>query len=259
MKHLSISQLKLHKLSPLRWCRKYVDGMPEEITEALTFGKAVADSFEVILKRESKEVSDEIAFNLVHDWCSDNEDFLTSCSWDIEHSFSLNLADDLPPLIGAIDMLGWDNEFKFPHILDHKTCALNMKSNKFWGLKSNELANDWQLSLYAHYALNGQYDKHSRDAIARLTHNQFVKHKDGDLVVKYSNRRATALTSGFQLNKIVDEIKAECYNVVKTDRAYRQGGQEAVLSLYNTTVCDMCSKCRFSYGKKCPFINKCGA
>lgn len=257
--HLSVSQLKLHKLSPLKWCYQYIEGIKEPTTEALRFGKDVADCFDCALNGLALNRTDvnPLAADIVRTWVEYNVHELTMNEWTIEEGFLIKLREDLPPFRGFIDMLCRDTKEGIPHILDHKTCTENLDSGKFWGLSSSDLLKDWQLCLYTHYVLEGKYPDDDT-VVARLSHNQLCKQTSKRVIKRIKFRSVTNMISGKQLTTVINEIIEEAENIVKTHEAYTKGGKEAVAKLYDEEKpFRLCDKCKYSYGRPCMFWGHC--
>lgn len=228
LKHLSISQVKTIKRSPFAWvCEKILKrrGPP---TEATTFGSFIHENFELLLAQKSEKVEDVfiseeakefhvLAWNdkLYKFWEEYRRLYPFWPSKDgIEAEFRIELHKDLPPFIGKVDVLSYNDSHVI--IQDHKTIG-----NKSFAHKTSEdVANDPQLNLYAH--------AFRRDhGTAIVQHNQLFK--------KIKRKPVNILMAEIQwsdVDKAIESIKNDALGAITILEEYDRMGIEKFAYFY---------------------------
>lgn len=245
LKHVSISQLKLHKAYPRRWCLEYLEGIKTPPTPALEFGSILHERIEDnILKKPNYTPNEHSAAIAADEWYEDcflKDDDWTEFQWRIEDEFCVFLAPYMPPIKGIIDMWTLD---KLENVIvrDHKT------ANPRYALKAKDLESDWQLNLYG-YVVGRMCPFDGFGAFCptmSVGHNQFFKQSSEDGIKISGNKLITAEIHNSQNDDIIREIYNEIGSLLITKENYEKQGMKAVRETPEN---------KFYFGSYCPYYS----
>ncbi len=210
--HYSISSLLLHKRNPRKWVLSYLEGLKDPGSAATEFGSKLHEYLECRMQEKETEKLDEVSEKSVEGWLEEWDILKGQAKWNIETKFSSQLVDNLPPIIGFIDL--WSDDFYADKLLviDHKTCNPRFMENE------DSIKKNWQLGLYSYVLGKGEKD-------SEIRHNQFIKNREGQIVsFKFVKN---LLTQKEQYDMIID-IKQEMYSAAETESLYREKGLFAI-------------------------------
>ncbi len=168
MSHYSASQIKTFRLCPRKWWFEKISNVePAPPHPAAALGSRVHEMIELYL--DKTEIEERVDPSPSKEWriAAPGRKYWPPVvvDYEIEEAVEIETPDDLPPVIGRIDLLVFERDGFDVEIVDHKTVG-----NWLYAATEETLLVDLQMNIYAKYVLDTYPDVKT----IRLTHLQYA-------------------------------------------------------------------------------------
>lgn len=233
IEHISVSQIRTHDRNPRRWALEKLVKLPTMDSPYTQLGSEIHDAIEgwlnmaLLNKKCERRILQEpasVVNKCTADFFAHIDVEFTRYFYVPELAITLQLAKDIPPFRGYIDVLVEDYHRGCPLIMDHKTS----RTRRYF-LSARDLKFDLQMLVYAKYVI----EKYQCPGVF-LQHNQIAY----SLKRRKTTIRRTYVTAeriNRAMDKLADDIRA---GLLKTIGRYAEVGHAGLC----TSQCGMCAK-----------------